>query len=448
MTGRELIRKTFRREKTDRVPWVPFAGVHAGKLKGFSAREVYADGAKLVASLTEAHRIYRPDGMPVLFDLQLEAEALGCSLLWADDSPPTVTDHPLGATSEVPDRIPGPGDGRFPMVLEAMRSLRDGIGEETALYGLPCGFFTLASHLRGTELFMDMILDPDYVHRLLAWTAKVMDAVADLYIDAGMEVIAPVDPLVSQISPDHFQEFLAGPYRKFFDRLRGRGVLSSFFVCGNAIRNLPGMCGTGPDGISIDENIPMTEAKAITDRYDVVLGGNIPLTSVMLFGTQQDTMKYVVDLLDSVDHRNLIVSPGCDMPYDLPPENVIAAEQAVHNTGQVRTMIADYEAPQNDTEVAIPDYSALKRPLVEVFTLDSATCAACTYMYQSALDAKKALSDTVDVVEYKYTSRENVTRVRQMGVKNLPSIYINGQLVYSSIIPSREALLKEIEARR
>ena len=35
--GKELILKTLRHEKTDEIPWVPFAGVHAGQLKGFTA---------------------------------------------------------------------------------------------------------------------------------------------------------------------------------------------------------------------------------------------------------------------------------------------------------------------------------------------------------------------------------------------------------------------------
>ena len=39
MTGRDLVLRALRHEKTERAPWVPFAGVHAGKLKGYSATE-------------------------------------------------------------------------------------------------------------------------------------------------------------------------------------------------------------------------------------------------------------------------------------------------------------------------------------------------------------------------------------------------------------------------
>ncbi|TJX12633.1 thioredoxin family protein, partial [Tissierella creatinini] len=51
----------------------------------------------------------------------------------------------------------------------------------------------------------------------------------------------------------------------------------------------------------------------------------------------------------------------------------------------------------------------------------------------------------VDVVEYKYTIREDIARIKKMGVKQLPSLYINGELKWSSIIPSRTELFDELK---
>jgi uroporphyrinogen decarboxylase len=448
MTGKERILNTFNHKPVDTVPWVPFAGVHAGKLIGETARTVFTDAEVLKRSLEEAHRIYRPDGLPIMFDLQIEAEILGCDLLWSEDAPPTVTSHPLEESEEIPTQLPAAGDGRLGMALDAMRHMKEKVGSETALYGLFCGPFTLASHLRGTEIFMDMFDDPDYVHRLLAYTTDVAAAMVGHYVEAGADVLAAVDPLVSQISPDHFQEFLAEPFRRIFAVIREADRASSFFVCGDATRNISVMCDTRPDGISIDENINMAEAKKVTDAKGVVIAGNIPLASVMLFGNQQDNMKVVIDELDAVDHANLIVSPGCDMPYDVPIENTIACEQAVHQTEQSRELVANYTQELPDIEVAIPDYTALERPMIEVFTIDSDTCAACTYMFRSAMDAKRTYGDGLDVVEYKATKLENIVRGKRMGIKQLPSIYINGKLAFESIIPGPKALNEAIEAAR
>ena len=445
MNGKEIIRATFSHQETDGIPWVPFAGVHAGKLKGFTARELSTDADKLHESLLEVEKIYHPDGMPVMFDLQIEAEILGCELMWSDNAPPTVSSHPLEQSDEIPSKIPTPSDGRLALHLEAIERLVDAVGDRVAVFGLLCGPFTLASHLRGTNMFMDMFDNQEHVARLIRYTTDIAKALSGYYVERGVDVVASVDPLVSQISPDHFEEFLSGPYGELFDHIRSAGAFSSFFVCGDATKNIEVMCKTRPDGVSIDENIDFAAAKEITDRYNVVLGGNIPLTTVMLFGTQQDNMKSVVDQIDSVSRKNLVVSPGCDMPFDVPIENTIACEQAVHSPDTSREMIKNYEAPADDLDVELPDYEHLDRPLLEVFTLDSDTCAACTYMFQSAMDAKKKYGKSVDVVEYKFTRRDDMARIKKMGVAQLPSIYLNGELLYSSIIPSRDALNKEID---
>ena len=455
---KDLLIRALHHEKVERAPWVPFAGVHAGFLKGYTATEMLTDVDKAFESLMEVNRLYKPDGQPVIFDLQIEAECLGCGLAWADDCPPSVSDHPLDGSDEEPAqvpcdcKIPKKTDGRIPYVLEVMRRMKKAVGDTTALYGLICGPFTLASHLRGNNLFTDMYDFEDEVADLFTFCKKVCIRMADYYLEAGMDVIAMVDPLISQISTAHFEQFMTEPYTEIFDHIRNAGGLSSFFVCGDATRNIEAMCQTNPDSISVDENVNLLAAKAITDRYNIALGGNIPLTSVMLLGNQQDNMKFTVDLLDSLeDKTNFILAPGCDMPYAVPVENCIGVSQAALETDAVREMVKNYQAAEVDTSsVVLPDYEHLEKPLVEAFTLDSAQCAACGYMMGAVNEAKATFGDAIDVVEYKYIYKENVARCVKMGVPNLPSLYINGQLKYKSIIPTKaelETAIKEAVAQ-
>jgi len=158
-------------------------------------------------------------------------------------------------------------------------------------------------------------------------------------------------------------------------------------------------------------------------------------------------MKFVVNLLDSIpDKTNFILAPGCDMPYSVPIENCIGVAQAAIETDSVREMVKNYQPEEIDTSgVVIPDYANLKKPLVEVFTLDSAQCAACGYMMGAANQAIKIFGDKIDVVEYKFIYKENIARCVKMGVENLPSMYINGELKFKSIIPSKEELEKTIQ---
>ena len=165
--------------------------MHAGRLIGKTAKEVLTDENVLLEACWQSIGCIVPHGQPVVFDLQIEAEILGCELVWSEDSPPSVKTHPLADTMTVPCRctLPDETDGRLPMVLRTMRRLKQAVGETTALYGLVCGPFTLAGHLRGNDLFMDMYDDEDYVRELLAYCAECCKRMAGFYAEAGMDVI-------------------------------------------------------------------------------------------------------------------------------------------------------------------------------------------------------------------------------------------------------------------
>ena len=447
MTPKELLFATLEHKPAPRPAWIPFSGVYSARLKGYTATEFLQDEDKMVECLLEVNKMFKPDGQCCIFDLQIEAEILGCDLVWANDGPPSVATHPLDCDEDeepvVPCEctIPGPNDGRIPLVCNAMRRVKAAVGDTTALYGLITGPFTLASHLRGSNIFMDMFDNDEYVHDLLAYCNKVACKMADYFIDAGMDVIAVVDPLISQISVDHFEEFMAEPFTALFDHIKAKGAYASFFVCGDATRNLEVMCKTGCHSISVDENVDLKKAKEICDKYNVSIGGNIPLTTTMLHGTQMDNMKYCVDLIDSFeDKTGLVVASGCDMPFGVPFENTIGCMQAVRETDAIREMVRDYVAVDDTQDVELPDYANLTKPLVEVFTLDPATCAACTYMAAASDEAYATFGDAIDYKVYKYTIKEDIARTKKMGVPNLPSLYINGQLKFQSIIPSKEEL--------
>ncbi len=445
MTGKERLYRTLSGGKSDALPWVPFAGVHAGKLCGYTATEVLQSADKLYESLMKVHEVYLPDGQPVIFDLQLEAEILGCDLMWADDSPPSVISHPLADEFTIPTQLPNKEDGRLPIVLDVMARMKASVGDSTALYGLITGPLTLATHLRGSELFMDTYIEEEKVSDLINYCTDVAKKMADMYIAAGMDVIAVVDPVISQISPEMFTQYLHTPLFELFSYIKEKKTFSSLFVCGDATKNMDVMCHTQPDMISIDENIDMIAAKKITDAHKIVIGGNIPLTTVMLLGNQQDNVKFIVDFIAGIDHEHLIISPGCDMPYDTPVENAIGIMDALRNPDSYKQMLENYTRDEIDIDIELPDYENLDKPLIEVFTVDSASCAACGYLKEAATRLYDTFGDKIEVIEYKITEIENVARVKKIGVKNLPSIYVNGELYVSSIIPNHQEFVEYIK---
>jgi uroporphyrinogen-III decarboxylase len=103
MEGLDLIKKAFALESVERVPWVPFVGVHGGHLTDTDAATYLKSTDELVRGISKAVEEYHPDGIPVVFDLQVEAEALGCELKWSGSGPPAVVSHPLAEGTKLTD---------------------------------------------------------------------------------------------------------------------------------------------------------------------------------------------------------------------------------------------------------------------------------------------------------------------------------------------------------
>ena len=446
INGRQLVLDTLRGKRGPRTPWVPFTGVQVGQLVGADAEQFLHSADLIVQGNVEAAKRYRGDGQCVVFDLQIEAEALGCDLHWAKNTPPSVVGHKLADSLDGFESLPmlTPNDARLPIVLDAMRRVKAEIGDDVALYGLVTGPFTLASHLRGSELFMDMFDDPAKVTAFVNHCGKIAESVASMYLDAGMDVIAAVDPMISQISESHFNEMVAPSCTSFFEHVREGGGVGTFFVCGNATRVLGAMAACKPESMSVDENVDLAVAFEAAEPHGVSVGGNLPLATVMLNGRPEDNMAEALRLLDKFGDKAFILSPGCDMPFDAPPENVEACSVAVHEPKVAQDAVLAAPPAMSDVDVEMPDYASLEKPLVEVVTLDSRSCAACGYMVVAVKELHEQMADVFDWAERSILYPENVARVQKLGLAHLPSIVINGQLAYESIIPSREELKARI----
>ena len=61
--------------------------------------------------------------------------------------------------------------------------------------------------------------------------------------------------------------------------------------------------------------------------------------------------------------------------------------------------------------------------------------------------AAKRLSQPAVVKEHRITSREGIGTMSRLGVTNIPTICLDGQVTFSSIIPDQNTLIATIEER-
>ena len=449
MTGKEILLSALRGETTPRPAWVPFVGVHGGKMIGATASNYLQSSDLIVQGLTAACQRYRPDGLPVVFDLQIEAEILGCGMHWADDTPPAVTLHPLanGSLANLP-AFDG-SKGRLPIVAEALRTMKKRTADEVAFYGLVTGPFTLALHLMGTNIFLEMFNDPGKVKAVVSHCAEVGRQAADVYLDNGADVIALVDPMTSQISPAHFAEFAADYVDEVFDHVHQRRALASLFVCGNATRNLEAMCRTRTENISVDENIDLAYLRDLARASGKSFGGNLKLTTVLLLGDEDSAKLDAIRCIDIGGDAGFILAPGCDLPYATPEQNIAAAATMVHDPYQrdIVRVTARRDLPASFDDVELPDYHNGQHVIVDVVTLDSASCAPCQYMVDAVRDAAREIGERVEIREHKITTRSGLGHMAKLGVGQIPTICIDGQVMFPSLIPDVKTLADAIRNR-
>ena len=483
MKGKELIYKAIRLEKCERAPWVPFVGVHGAYLIDCDSESYLKSKELIIKGVNAAIDKYDPDGIPVVFDLQLEAEALGCKVIWAKENPPSVVGHPLAEGVSLDElKIPG-AEGRVAIVLDAARELRTQ-HPNIALYGLVTGPFTLGLHLLGTDIFMQMFMDETGVHKLMKFCTNVAKEMSRLYAEAGCDIIAIVDPMTSQIGTDQFDAFVSEYMKDIFGHIRKLGKYSSFFVCGDAQHNIEAMCNCMPDNVSIDENIPLDYVRDVCLPKGISFGGNLKLTATLLLGSIADSEKDTLDCLAKGGERGFILAPGCDLPYRTVIDNLTAVKdiatdkykreiaQVLHtknlsaakenikasNIGsQAEPEISEVETNkieietnrdiENELKTQAETYPALPKVKVDVITLDSASCAPCQYMMNAVLKATKPLGSSVITEEFKIKESRGLAMMNVLGVKKIPTICIDGEVCFSSTIPPVEVIKKAIELR-
>jgi MtaA/CmuA family methyltransferase len=447
-TSKELVIAAIKRQEVERVPWVPFIGVHSGTLIGKGADELLRDTDTLVAGQRKAIELYQPDGIPVTFDLQIEAEALGCSLKWEKTNPPAVSSHVLENNKGKFLDMPTLKTKRIPIVMEAAKHLR-GEFTDIALYGLFTGPFTLAMHLLGANLFIQMYDDPQRLKKVLAFCSEVGRLMIDGYVRAGCDVIALVDPLTSQIGPEQFSEFVTPECVGLFKHIRSHKKLSSFFVCGHALKNLEVMCDCGPDNLSVDENIPLDIVKNVCLERDVSFGGNMRLTTVLLNGTPDSCSVHAYECIKTGGQKGYILSPGCDMPYQVPAENIKAVTEVVRDEykRQIASELAEKGVSEDLEMLDLSEYGRADKIVIDIITLDSEACAPCQYMVESVKDIVPEFSDLLIWREHKIKSQESVAFMASLMVKNVPTICIDGEIKFVSRIPARDELIKAIQDR-
>jgi [methyl-Co(III) methanol-specific corrinoid protein]:coenzyme M methyltransferase len=292
--------------------------------EGLSFSEIHHDGKKMenVAAST-----FRLTGMPsaaLPLDLCAPAEALGAKLNYyeqGNDQFPqparplfASTKYLISAYFESADFV---NKGRIPMICDAIRLLKEDLGDEIVISGIIPGPYTLLLYLiEAGGLFAEMKREADSVKDALFHLSSFLAQIGNAYKDAGADFITVHDMGGSPgfIGPAKYEQFVFPAEKDLIERLPKPRVLS---VCGNVSKSLELVNETSAEAISVDQTVDLREARAALK--DTLLFGNLDPVATLWRGDEAAISEAVREAKDmGVD----AVWPGCDLVPRTPIENI------------------------------------------------------------------------------------------------------------------------------
>ncbi len=337
MNSRQLMEAVLKMEKGDRIPFCPAIYEHKGFLIGKTPSEICRSSELLVEGLEAEYERYKPDFLTVGIDVyNVEAEALGCKIVYFDDSPdvPGVEEYPIKTASDIDKlAIPDPTtDGRMPLYLEAAKEIQKRLGDQVIIRGALTGPFSLASELVGAENFIVLTMqNPQYTVRLMEFTARVAAEFGKAFIALGIDpIIFDSRAMPPLCSPEIFQEIVSKVYKRILiPELKKAGAGNiPLIIGGDTTPILDAIIDTGATQILCDfeGDIDLFKEKAIEHKLPMRVNVDPRLLHL---GPVQKIQDFTMNILNKCwDHPGFMLGTGV-AAYDCPPEHIDAVHECL-----------------------------------------------------------------------------------------------------------------------
>jgi uroporphyrinogen decarboxylase len=325
--------------EVDRLPCNPNIANGVARVYGCKISEFNYNPKAIAEAQMAAYRKFGTDSLRIFTDLFPWAEAMGATVSFPDDA---TADLAKPAISRVEDigtlSCADPyKDGRLPVLLEAMKYLRDLAKDEIKCSAGIVGPFTNAFFLFGVDETLRLIYkNSEAVHELCRVSLETCKAYAKAALDIGLS-LAISEPMSSctVVSPKVFREFSLPYLKELVDFIKGYdGTQVIIHICGQTDKIWKDIADLGIGGMSIDNVASLKDCKNTIGSQTKILG-NVDPGGIMYSGTPQDVrIKTLEGILDAYDSpKGYVVMSGCSLPVETPFENIDAMMNIVREVG-------------------------------------------------------------------------------------------------------------------
>lgn len=340
LTPRDRVLNLFNRGELDYIPVFSGQGnitIHGLKQAGCNFPEIHTDAKKMAAMAASTYRLFGYECAVVPFDVGVEAEALGSTLnfythqvdiLYPTVSKP-VSEKLVDLDLQVPNTLSEAG--RIPLVMEAIRLLKDDVGNELAIGAYVLGPYTLAGQLVDlSDLSKSAYKKQELTYSVLDKLADLLIEIIGLYKEAGIDYISVREMGAGPdiLSPRLFDTLILPHLQKIFANTDLHSVLH---ICGDTNLIVDRLPLAGADAISVEKKNDMAETRKKLGP-DVLIFGDIDGFGLLVEGTPDEVEEGVKQAIEKGANA---IWPGCDIWPTAPKENMEAMMRAVRKYGKI-----------------------------------------------------------------------------------------------------------------
>lgn len=320
----ELSNKYFLKHKRLVAPLCGFPGIEMTGVDIKLAQQNFGEHYKAIKKVID---IFEPDVAFPLMDLSVEANALGRYTIFPKEDSATVPKMKFDMKEiERLQEINISFDSRVIGYVETMKLMSVGLPEHVLKGAYITGPYSVAALIIGAdEAAMATVLEPGKLHKLCDFVTEKIHAYATLLISAGAEAIVILEPTAVMLGPDQFSEFSAFYVKHIIESIKYSKVSTVYHTCGNTMHLIDRMVKSGVNGLSLDSKDMGVDIEKVLEKVpeNVVVIGNISPCKTMLRGKPHEVEREVTDLLEETrKYPNFVLSTGCDLPQETPPENI------------------------------------------------------------------------------------------------------------------------------
>ncbi|AEG13700.1 methyltransferase MtaA/CmuA family [Desulfofundulus kuznetsovii DSM 6115] len=329
MTGRERVLKALAGEETDRLPVLSVN--QTATYEQMEELKVYWPEANFRAQemarlASGAYTILGFDAVRVPFCQTIEAEALGCPIKdGGRNNLPSPADYPY----KPGDQPAMPGDylqrGRIPELIEALKLLKEMVGDKALVIGGIIGPYSIAGSLIGaTDLMRASFRKPHLVEPLMEVGELAGRLLARELIKAGADAICIEDMMASldMISPKIYRELVMPWHKKLLDELQD--VPTIIHICGKLDDVIEDIASLGVTAISVENKVDAPKAVEKLKKYNrhIPLIGGVDAAHTLFSGNVE---KVKEEVRKAIADGYSMIAPGCSIP----PATTIACLRAM-----------------------------------------------------------------------------------------------------------------------